>query len=127
MRREQLGAWPRTLTTDFLEFLTSSEPASFGSGGETSLTRVGERPSNTSGKPRVSTVSRRAWERASAWAGIALSTTLRMIELLTERASQGNDDVLRGAATSQTTRSTATTETTAPPALSTAWALRLTI
>ena len=66
MRREQLCAMPRTLTTDRSDFFTSSEPASVGSGASTSRTRVGDRPSNTSGKPRVSTVSRSASE--SAWA-----------------------------------------------------------
>ena len=51
--------------------------------------------------------------------GMSLSTPLRMNELLTELASHGSDDWLSGTATSQATSSTATTETTAPPASST--------
>jgi hypothetical protein len=58
---------------------------------------------------------------------MAESTTLRISELLTERASHGSDELLSGAATSHTTSTTAITETTAPPALSAVWACRLTI
>src|SRR6185436_13859281 len=118
MRREQLGAVPSTLTTDFFEDFTTSEPASAGSGALTSRTRVGASPSNTSGKPLVSTVSRSASDSALAWSGITLSTTPSTTECFTALASHGSDDEPSGAATNQTTRITATTETTAPPALS---------
>jgi len=70
MRREQLGAVPSTFTTDARAVVTARELATFGSGGGTERTWVGTRPPNTSGKPRVSTVSRSALESARAWSGM---------------------------------------------------------
>src|SRR3990170_3883249 len=99
MRREQLGAEPSTLTTDWRELTTTRELASCGSGAATSRARVGDRLPKTSGKPRVSTVFRRASDRAWACWGMTRLTPSRSALLRTELASHGSDDEPSGTAT----------------------------
>ena len=106
---------PSTLTTDRWAAATTREPASRGSGAGTSRTRVGVRSPNTSGKPRVSTVSRSDSDSALACSGITPSIVLTSALFFTDEASQGSDELASGTATSQATSSTATSETTAPP------------
>lgn len=119
IRREQLGADPSTFTTERWPLLTTSEPASAGSGGSTCRAWVRRNPSKTSGKPLVSTVSRSAVESCCAWSGSTRSTTLSSALLRTEAASQGSEEEPSGTATSQATSSTAKSETNAPPMSST--------
>src|SRR5215470_13092556 len=110
MRREHDGAEPRILRTDFCAALTTAEPASAGSGGDTGRTSVGLRSPNTLGNPLVSTVLRSASDSPLAWSGITALIPCRIALCRTERASPGIDDEPSGAATSQATSSTAIIE-----------------
>ena len=118
MRREQLGAVPSTFTTDCLDFCTTCELLSAGSGAATSLARVGARPPNTSGKPLVSSVSRSAEDSACARSGMSPLIPPRIALLRTALFSAGNGVEPSGTAISHATSSTATSEITAPPASS---------
>src|SRR6185437_12718967 len=95
-----------------------------GSGGATGTMRSAPNAPNTCGKPPFATTFLKSPNQIRTCEGTARSTAVNTREPLTSRATPGNGDCTSELPMNQATSNTATADTTAPPAESTARACR---
>ncbi len=114
IRREHDAATPVILKTSSRTVCTAGLAASAGSGGGTSVVRVGLSVPNTFGKPRESSSCRNPSKAVRVSAGSAESTAATTTERRTCDASCGYGEEATALATSHVTSSSPATLTAAP-------------